>query len=208
MAPHGVEYVSKTQLYLRVKKPILERQRRARINKCLDALKMLVAEFQGDNTILRMDKAEMLESALAFMKTQLSSPTTAISLPTSCGQEDKLMVNDSLNSTIYLNSFRNGFINAVNEVSRVMALMPGINVQAGKVVMTHLGGEFNRFLHSAQKKSPQEKRSQPELSKNQCQKETILLQQDSFCNAIKCDTDFFSAIERRGRRQVGPWRPW
>ncbi|XP_028899618.1 enhancer of split m5 protein [Zeugodacus cucurbitae] len=127
-------YATKTELYLKVKKPLLERQRRARINKCLDTLKTLVAEFQGDDAILRMDKAEMLESTIAFMR-QHSRRRSA--MPAVAPLEP-------------MDSFRNGYMNAVNEVSRVMAAMPGMSVNVGKSVMTHLGSEFNRLLQQQQ----------------------------------------------------------
>ncbi|XP_037817019.1 enhancer of split m5 protein [Lucilia sericata] len=133
MAPQ-TEFVSKTQHYLKVKKPMLERQRRARMNKCLDTLKELIAEFQGNDAILRMDKAEMLESALEFMKVECKKPIQPIS---------KIAVAP-------MDSFRNGYMNAVNEVSRVMAGTPGMSVNMGKAVMTHLGSEFNRLLHTQQ----------------------------------------------------------
>ncbi|XP_065371846.1 enhancer of split m5 protein-like [Calliphora vicina] len=125
MAPQ-MEYVSKTQHYLKVKKPMLERQRRARMNKCLDQLKELVAEFQGNDAILRMDKAEMLECALTFIKKEVKKPKVPAVIP--------------------MDSFRHGYMNAVNEVSRVMAATPGMNVHVGKSVMVHLGGEYNRLL--------------------------------------------------------------
>ncbi|XP_005185021.1 enhancer of split m5 protein-like [Musca domestica] len=126
MAPQ-MEFVSKTQHYLKVKKPQLERERRARINKCLDNLKELVAEFQGNDSILHMDKAEMLENAVNFIKTQVRKPkvTTRPQMP--------------------MDSFRHGYMNAVNEVSRVMAATPGMSVQLGKAVMIHLGCEYNRL---------------------------------------------------------------
>ncbi|XP_073819376.1 enhancer of split m5 protein-like [Musca autumnalis] len=126
MAPQ-MEFVSKTQHYLKVKKPQLERERRARINKCLDTLKVLVADLQGNGNILRMDKTEMLESVVAFMRTQVrkaKAPAT-VAVP--------------------MDSFRHGYMNAVNEVSRVMATTPGMNVQLGKAVMTHLGCAYNRL---------------------------------------------------------------
>ncbi|XP_005185029.2 enhancer of split m5 protein-like [Musca domestica] len=128
MAPQ-MEYVSKTQHYLKVKKPLLERQRRARINKCLDTLKELVAEFQGDDSIMRMDKAEMLESAVAFMKKQVKQANAT-----------------NFTVTMPMDSFRHGYMNAVNEVSRVMAATAGMDVQTGKAVMVHLGSEYNRLL--------------------------------------------------------------
>ncbi|XP_037956270.1 enhancer of split m5 protein-like [Teleopsis dalmanni] len=123
-----VEYISKTQHYLKVKKPLLERQRRARMNKCLDALKTLVAELQSDDAILRMDKAEMLETTIVYMRSQaVCKLKTAWTSPP-------------------MDSFCNGYMNAVNEVSRVMAATPGMSVELGKSVMSHLGVEFNRLL--------------------------------------------------------------
>lgn len=127
MASQQINFVSKTEHYLKVKKPMIERQRRARINKCLDSLKELVAELLGNDAILRMDKAEMLESALTFVKTQTKK-------------------NVSTPAQIPMDSFRNGYMNAVNEVSRVMAATPGMNVNVGKAVMSHLGQEYNRLL--------------------------------------------------------------
>ncbi|XP_030376350.1 enhancer of split m5 protein [Scaptodrosophila lebanonensis] len=127
-------YVSKTQHYLKVKKPLLERQRRARMNKCLDTLKTLVAEFQGDDAILRLDKAEMLEAALVFMRKELvkqQAPPTPVPM----------------------DSFKNGYMNAVSEVSRVMACTQGMSVDVGKTVMTHLGIEFQRMLRADQQQS-------------------------------------------------------
>lgn len=128
------EYVSKTQHYLKVKKPLLERQRRARMNKCLDTLKHMIAEIQGNDSILRLDKAEMLEAALEFMKLECKKSIQTIPVQALAPME----------------SFRNGYMNAVNEVSRVMAGTPGMSVNMGKAVMTHLGAEFNRLLQAQQ----------------------------------------------------------
>ncbi|XP_061400368.1 enhancer of split m5 protein-like [Musca vetustissima] len=126
MAPQ-MEFVSKTQHYLKVKKPQLERERRARINKSLDTLKELVAVFQGNDSILHMDKAEMLETAVKFIKTQVRKPKVPAT------------------PIVPIDSFRHGYMNAVNEVSRVMAATPGMNFQLGKAVMIHLGSEYNRL---------------------------------------------------------------
>ncbi|KAL7730721.1 hypothetical protein ACLKA6_003491 [Drosophila palustris] len=134
-----MEYTSKTQIYQKVKKPLLERQRRARINKCLDTLKTLVAELRGDDGILRMDKAEMLESAVVFMRQQKMSTKTVAATATTT-------------TAMPLESFRNGYMNAVNEVSRVMASTPGMSVDLGKSVMTHLGRIYKNIqqFHEAQ----------------------------------------------------------
>ncbi|XP_055849382.1 enhancer of split m8 protein [Episyrphus balteatus] len=131
-----MEYVSRTQHYQKVKKPLIERQRRARINKCLDSLKQIIAEFQSDEAILRMDKAEMLETTIAFLR-----HSKAVGRPRHQSTE------------VLTDSFRHGYMNAVNEVSRVLASTRGVTVEFGKSVMTHLGCQFNRLegLHQQQK---------------------------------------------------------
>ena len=123
-----MEYASKTEHYLKVKKPLLERQRRARINKCLDALKQMTCEMQSNPEILRMDKAEMLESTIQFMRQQKLK-----------GKLSKC----ATQQTVDLSSFRAGYMNAVNEVSRVLASSPGMTVEMGKSIMSHLGRNFN-----------------------------------------------------------------
>ncbi|XP_068153615.1 enhancer of split m8 protein [Drosophila tropicalis] len=135
-----MEYTTKTQIYQKVKKPLLERQRRARINKCLDTLKTLVAEMRGDDGILRLDKAEMLESAVIFMRQEKAKKLT----PPAAAAEPA--------TTLPLDSFRHGYMNAVNEVSRVMASTPGMSVDLGKSVMTHLGRIYKNLqqFHEAQ----------------------------------------------------------
>ncbi|KAH8417352.1 hypothetical protein KR222_009477 [Zaprionus bogoriensis] len=140
-------FVSKTQHYLKVKKPLLERQRRARMNQCLVTLKNLVAEFQGDDSILRMDKAEMLEATLTFMrKEQIRKQAPVSPAP--------------------MDSFKNGYMNAVSEISRVMACTPSLGLDVGKTVMTHLGMEFQRMLQADQ--IQQQQRTQSESSLNSC----------------------------------------
>ncbi|EDV93686.1 enhancer of split m5 protein [Drosophila grimshawi] len=145
MSPHTeTAYVSKTQHYLKVKKPLLERQRRARMNKCLDTLKTLVAEFQGDDAILRLDKAEMLEASLLFMRKQLIKQQAPV-------------------SPVPMDSFKNGYMNAVSEISRVMACTPAMSVDVGKTVMTHLGMEFQRMLQSDQPQNEQQQQQQQQI---------------------------------------------
>ncbi|XP_059622742.1 enhancer of split mbeta protein-like [Phlebotomus argentipes] len=71
MAPnHGfllqntmAEPVSRTYQYRKVMKPMLERKRRARINRCLDELKELMTgalQTEGEN-VAKLEKADILE---------------------------------------------------------------------------------------------------------------------------------------------------
>ncbi|KAH8363604.1 hypothetical protein KR084_012120, partial [Drosophila pseudotakahashii] len=176
-----MEYTSKTQIYQKVKKPLLERQRRARMNKCLDNLKTLVAELRGDDGILRMDKAEMLESAVIFMRQQ---------------KTEKKVEQQSLP----LDSFKNGYMNAVNEVSRVMASTPGMSVDQGKSVMTHLGRIYKNLqqFHEAQTDSQQ-------LSMDCSSMEKAPLSPASSGYHSDCDSP---APSPQPMEQQPLWRPW
>ncbi|KAH8334948.1 hypothetical protein KR074_007152, partial [Drosophila pseudoananassae] len=178
-----MEYTTKTQIYQKVKKPLLERQRRARINKCLDTLKTLVAELRGDDGILRMDKAEMLESAVIFMRQQKAEKKV---------EEPKLP----------LDSFKNGYMNAVNEVSRVMASTPGMSVDLGKSVMTHLGRIYKNLqqFHEAQTAN-----EIPAPVYMDCTSDKAPLSPASSGYHSDCDSPLPSPMPVEGEKL---WRPW
>ncbi|XP_005185013.1 enhancer of split m8 protein-like [Musca domestica] len=141
-----MEYATKTEIYQKIKKPLLERQRRARINKCLDGLKQLMIDLNGDSKILRMDKAEMLETTITFLQSY-----------------NRKMKTNQQHQQIPIDAFRNGYMNAVNEVSRVLASTPGMTVEMGKSVMSHLGRSYNRLQQQYQQQqvSYQSMKQQP-----------------------------------------------
>lgn len=115
---------SKTYHCRKVTKPLLERKRRARINKCLDQLKNLMVDCltQEGEHITRLEKADILELTVDYLRKQKNVRKTG---------------------TASVDSFRNGYINAANEVSRVLATVPGVDIALGKNIMTHLGGQLN-----------------------------------------------------------------
>lgn len=127
--------MSKTYQYRKVMKPLLERKRRARINKCLDDLKDLMSEcFQsnGENTV-KFEKADILEVTVQHLR-KLKQQKEQIAHNNVAAQQ----------------SFRSGYIQAANEVSRCMASLPKVDVQFGTKLMTHLG------LRLSQLEAPQE----------------------------------------------------
>ncbi|XP_067620010.1 enhancer of split m8 protein-like [Eurosta solidaginis] len=197
---------SKTQIYLKVKKPLLERQRRARINNCLDALKKVVAELQADDAILRMDKAEVLEQTLSYVRKQ--------SVGTRHGQAH-------LSEHVYADYFRHGYMNAVNEVSRVMASTPGMNVEIGKSVMIHLGRTYNRLQQ--QQQAQEQKQHQQQLTAQQ-QQQQVLHRQSQYELHIECSPPLSPAssgyhsdcespaaspaAHKKSSTADNLWRPW
>ncbi|XP_013102196.2 enhancer of split m5 protein-like [Stomoxys calcitrans] len=174
-----MEYVSKTQHYLKVKKPQLERERRARINKSLDQLKHLVAELQGSDAIMQLDKAEMLEAAVAFMKKEVKKPKAAAPL-------------------VPMEPFCHGFMNAVNEVSRVMATIPHMNVELGKSVMIHLGSEYNRLTSRTTQ--------QAQVVREEVYSSAPLSPASSGYHSDDCDESSMASPPPKVATAV--WRPW
>lgn len=118
----SVSTMSKTQEYRKVVKPMLERQRRARINKSLDELKSLIMEsMQEGEQIVKMEKTDILELTVKYLRNVKKSSVVS-------EQE----------------SFRRGYINAANEVSRTLAFIPQMDISIGKKIMTHLGIQLNQ----------------------------------------------------------------
>ncbi|CAD6991430.1 enhancer of split m8 protein [Ceratitis capitata] len=195
---------SKTQIYLKVKKPLLERQRRARINKCLEALKKLVAELQADDAVLRMDKAELLEQTLVFVRQQ-------------CANNSR---KPQKNTQTSADSFRNGYMNAVNEVSLVMASTSGMNIELGKAVMTHLGRSYNRLQQ--QQQQPQQLLHQASLQHRQqvSHHQTTVSRMQPLsieCAPLSpassgyhsdCESPSASPVAQEQTAVVSLWRPW
>ena len=62
--------MSRTHQYRKVMKPLLERKRRARINKCLDELKdLMVYALQSEGeSITKLEKADVLELTVNHMR--------------------------------------------------------------------------------------------------------------------------------------------
>lgn len=110
-----------------VMKPMLERKRRARINRCLDELKeLMVTALAGDGeNVAKLEKADILELTVRHLhKLQ---------------RQQRL----SANPVIDADRFRAGYTHCANEVSRCLAATPGVDVALGTKLMTHLGHKLN-----------------------------------------------------------------
>ena len=124
--------MSKTYQYRKVMKPMLERKRRARINKCLDELKDIMVECltQEGEHITRLEKADILELTVEHMKKLRA--------------QKQLRLNGSPDAKLTIaESFRAGYIHAANEVSKTLASVPGVSVDLGTQLMSHLGHRLN-----------------------------------------------------------------
>ena len=97
--------VSRTHQYRKVMKPLLERKRRARINKCLDELKDLMVgalQMEGES-ITKLEKADVLELTVRHLR--------------------KLKKQNALGLTpeaTYAGRFRAGYTHCAQEVSKLI----------------------------------------------------------------------------------------
>lgn len=99
--------MSKTYQYRKVMKPLLERKRRARINKCLDDLKDLMVECltQEGEHVTRLEKADILELTVEHMRKLKQRGNLALRTTT-------------LNT--HVESFRSGYVHAADQISQVL----------------------------------------------------------------------------------------
>lgn len=142
MAPHtsyaavgGMEYeepVSRTYQYRKVMKPMLERKRRARINRCLDELKDLMVtalQAEGEN-VAKLEKADILELTVRHLHTLRAARRLTLTPESS-----------------YADRFREGFTQCAQEVSTFLStpVAASVHPAAGAQLMRHLGGCLRRL---------------------------------------------------------------
>ena len=124
---HQETPMSRTHQYRKVMKPLLERKRRARINKCLDELKdLMVFALQAEGeSITKLEKADVLELTVNHLR--------------KLKKRNMLKCNSSSDSA----QFNSGFTACANEVGRCLSSVPGIDLEFGSSLMSHLGGRLN-----------------------------------------------------------------
>ncbi|XP_034940798.1 enhancer of split mgamma protein-like [Chelonus insularis] len=129
--PHPV---SRTYQYKKVTKPLLERKRRARINRCLEELKDLMVdalETEGEN-ISKLEKADILELTVRHLqRLQASRPS---GLSSTISNED----------AVAESRWQSGFGHCAAEACKYLASLPG---ESGEKLARHLA----TGLQSAQK---------------------------------------------------------
>ena len=119
-----IQYLTYIFLYLfQVMKPLLERKRRARINKCLDNLKdLMVTALQSEGeSITKLEKADVLELTVKHLQ--------------------KLKRQNALGLTpqaTYAGRFKSGYAHCAQEVSKYMTGRPDVSVEVRTRLFSHL----------------------------------------------------------------------
>ena len=123
--------MSRTHQYRKVMKPLLERKRRARINKCLDELKELMVhalQHEGES-ISKLEKADVLELTVRHL------------------QKLKRQQMLALNPALDLDRFHAGYTTCATEVSKCLA-STGVDITVGSRLMSHLGQKLHTIESS------------------------------------------------------------
>ncbi|XP_049875822.1 transcription factor HES-4-B-like [Pectinophora gossypiella] len=110
--------LSKTAKYKKITKPLLERKRRARINRCLDELKDLMVgalEIDDDN-LSKLEKADILELTVNHL-TKLHSPKDPV---------------------IEAKKFQAGFGQCAAEACRFIMSVPDLEPKVSQSLISHL----------------------------------------------------------------------
>ena len=126
--PQDPAPMSRTHQYRKVMKPLLERKRRARINKCLDEIKdILVETMQTEGeSITKLEKADVLELTLKHLQ-KLKA-------------QKKLNPSPAKRTSVDIaQNFNQGYKACVNQVSQFLQSNPSQQVhQFGTPLMHHL----------------------------------------------------------------------
>ena len=124
----AVPTMSRTHQYRKVMKPLLERKRRARINKYLDEMKdLMMSTFESEGeSINKLEKADVLELTVRHLQKL---------------KHQQLL---RLNPTLDQDRFRSGYTACANEVSRFLSTVPGVSLNFGTELMSHLGTNLSR----------------------------------------------------------------
>jgi hairy-and-enhancer-of-split protein len=117
-------------------KPLLERKRRARINKCLDELKdiMTVAlQAQGEN-VSKLEKADILELTVRHLHKLQSS--------------HRLMLNPR-HPLEEVQRFQAGYSSCAQEAASFLLSSPGVDVRVSQRLLSHLSSNLNNPVMAA-----------------------------------------------------------
>ena len=146
--------VSKTMQYKKITKPLLERKRRARINACLDELKVsqyfLVCDkyrtlailtqdimtgclqTEGEN-VSKLEKADILELTVRHIQ-KLSASPSGLGL-------SGLGLSQPRNPVEDIARFRQGYSHCATEAAQFLLGLPGVDVRVGPRLVSHLMGQ-------------------------------------------------------------------
>lgn len=163
MAVEGQRFMTKTQHYRKVTKPLLERKRRARMNLYLDELKDLIVDTmdaQGDQ-VSKLEKADILELTVNYLKTQQQQRLACGTASTSTSQTTTMSTSPAATNHVNFDKFRAGYTQAAYEVSHIFSTVPGLDLKFGTHLMKQLGHQLKDMKEQLISPVPSEDVNEP-----------------------------------------------
>lgn len=131
-----VEKLSRSHQYKKIMKPLLERKRRARINKCLDELKDIMTaalQSQGEN-VSKLEKADILELTVRHLHKM---------------QQARRLMTTSRNPLEEIHRFQAGYSSCAQEAASFLLSTPGVDITVGQRLLAHLSSNISNPITSA-----------------------------------------------------------
>ncbi|EDV93684.1 enhancer of split m3 protein [Drosophila grimshawi] len=152
--------MSKTYQYRKVMKPLLERKRRARINKCLDDLKDLMVEClqQEGEHVTRLEKADILELTVDHMR-KLKQRGGLTLQPVGGGGGGNTAASST--SAANVESFRSGYVHAADQITQVL-LQTQQTDEIGRKIMKFLSTRLIELQSQLLQQQQQQQHQQQE----------------------------------------------
>jgi len=128
--------MSRSTQYKKIMKPLLERKRRARINKCLDELKDIMTaalQAQGEN-VSKLEKADILELTVRHLHKM---------------QQARRLMTTSRNPLEEIHRFQAGYSSCAQEAASFLLSTPGVDVTVGQRLLAHLSTNMANPIASA-----------------------------------------------------------
>merc|ERR1719361_1546887 len=130
------EKMTRSHQYKKIMKPLLERKRRARINKCLDELKDIMTaalQAQGEN-VSKLEKADILELTVRHLHKM---------------QQARRLMTTSRNPLEEIHRFQAGYSSCAQEAASFLLSTPGVDITVGQSMLAHLSTNMANPIASA-----------------------------------------------------------
>merc|ERR1711936_1337489 len=130
------EKMTRSHQYKKIMKPLLERKRRARINKCLDELKDIMTaalQAQGEN-VSKLEKADILELTVRHLHKM---------------QQARRLMSTSRNPLEEIHRFQAGYSSCAQEAASFLLSTPGVDITVGQRMLAHLSSNISNPIASA-----------------------------------------------------------
>uniref|UniRef100_T1IVZ7 BHLH domain-containing protein n=1 Tax=Strigamia maritima TaxID=126957 RepID=T1IVZ7_STRMM len=192
----GCNEVNRTSAYRKMVKPILEKRRRARMNKSLDELKAYIVDVRKSEISdpSKLEKADILEHTVHHLR----------DLRRQQQQRGMAVTNGAVASR-----FGAGFTECANEVSVYLSTLPGLDNGLRARLLTHLTTCVHQVDRMAYSKPRSHHRVPVPLSPLVDARRKKIFCLDTHPYSFSASASSNSSLERNCRRSASPvWRPW